>query len=64
MPAYTALVCIEQSHYNTDLDITRSRCGSQNFTMEFYKGIIEMTIVWSFSYDFFVKLSLYNTIHL
>ena len=27
-------------HYNTDLDITRLYCGSQNFTMEFHKGII------------------------
>ena len=28
-------------HYNTDLDITQSCCGSQiSLTMEFYKGII------------------------
>ena len=28
------------------------------FTVEFYKGIIE----WSFSYNFFLKLSLYNMV--
>ena len=27
-------------HYNTDLDITWSCCGSQIFYQEFYKGII------------------------
>ena len=31
----------------------------QNFTMNYTK----MTILWSFSYKSFVKLSLYNTIH-
>ena len=30
------------------------------FTMEFYKG----AILWSFSYNSFVKLSIYYTVHL
>ena len=40
-----------------------------SFTMEFYKGIIEMTIKWSFSCNSFVKIALietrftYNSVH-
>ena len=53
-------------HYKTDLDITRSCCGSLIFH---YRGILQrnyrkMTIPWSFSYHSFVKLSLYNFIYL
>ena len=43
--------------YNTNMDITRSCSGSHFFAMEFNKGIL-----WSFSYNSFVKLSLYNMI--
>ena len=31
----------QADHGNSELDITLSCCGSQFFTMEFYKGIIE-----------------------
>ena len=33
------------------------------FTMEFYKRIMENDNEWPFTYNYFVKLSLYNTIH-
>ena len=41
-----ATISTEQSpyntpHYNMDLDITWSFCGSKAFYHEFYKGIIE-----------------------
>ena len=50
-------------HYHSNLDILRSCCGSQVF----YHGILQrnyrkMTIIWSFSYNSFVKLLLYNTV--
>ena len=58
--------CTVQSHYkvpqyNMDLDIT--------WPKYFYHGILprdyrKMTIKRSFSYNSFVKLSLYNMIHL
>ena len=53
--------------YNTDLDITWSHSViAHNF---FYHEILQrsyrkMTMKWSFSYKSFVKLSLYNMIHL
>ena len=31
----------QAAHDNSESDITLSCCGSQSFTMEFYKGIIE-----------------------
>ena len=49
------------SHYNIDKDITLSCCGPNR---KFYKGIIkENDHEWSFSYNSFVKLFPYNTIH-
>ena len=46
-------------HYNMDLDITRLCCGSQIFTLQFYKGnYVKMAIKWLFSYTCFVKVSL------
>ena len=48
-----------------DLDITQPLCGSQFFyTMEFYKGLLKMTILWLFSYNSYVKFSHHNTINL
>ena len=52
-------------HYNKDLDI-HGHVVTPNF---FYHGILQknarkMTIKWSFSYNSFIKLPLYNTIHL
>ena len=51
------------THYNMDSDITWLCLGSQSL------GILQMnnwkmTISCSFSYSSFVKLSLYNTVHL
>ena len=54
-------------HYNMDLDRTWSCSGSQTFLLlkfYIYYGILQrnsrkMTIKWSFSYNSFVKLSLY-----
>ena len=55
---------IQEFENNTDSDITRSCSGFQIF----YHGILQrkywkMTISWSFSYNSFVKLSLFNMVH-
>ena len=56
-------------HYNMNLNITRSCCGSQFFTIEFYKkkkrrmlqrDYRNMTKKWSFFNNSFVKVPLYH----
>ena len=50
--------------YNADLDMDSVMLWFQKF---FYYGILQWNyrkMKWSFSYDSFVKLSLYNTINL
>ena len=54
-------------HYNTNLDITYM--DMLWLLKYFYHGILQndyrkMTMKWSFSYNPFVTLSLYNTVHL
>ena len=52
--------------YSMDLDIrTWSCCGSPFFyNIIFQRNYGKMTMKWSSSYNFFVKLSLYNMVHL
>ena len=55
---------IQSSRYNMSLSINPSCCGSH---IIFYLGFLQsnyrkMTMEWSFSYNSFVKLSLYNII--
>ena len=52
-------------YHSTDLDTKWSCCGSQSFLPWNFKWYHrKMTMKWPFSYNSFVKLSLYNMIHL
>ena len=61
-PFITRLVI---SHLGTtQILIQQQCCGSQiYFTIKLYKGII-VKWSWLFTYNYFIKVSLYNTIHL
>ena len=78
MASQLCLVCLNTEQflyntplYNTDSVVTQFSCQVLQrmnfhyfFTRKLYKGIIENYHEWSFSYNFLVKLSDKNIIHL